>query len=99
VLRLFPQQELLTSIGLAFWIIDDGGISHGDLFLHTDSYTIEEVQILITVLRTKFNLDCWETLRRPGQYAIYIPSRELHKVRKLVSQFIHPFIIYNISGD
>jgi len=93
--------ELLTPIGLAFWIIDDvpGGISHGNLFLHTDSYTIEEVQKLITVLRTKFNLDCWETLRRPGQYAIYIPKRELHKVRKLVSQFMHPSIIYKISGD
>lgn len=64
---------LLTPVGLAFWICDDGGFSHGDLFLHTDSYTLEEVQLLVNVLQTKFNLECWETLRRPGQYAICIP--------------------------
>lgn len=37
--------ELLTEVGLAFWIMEDGGCSHGNLFLHTNSYTLEEVQL------------------------------------------------------
>ena len=33
--------DLLTEVGLAFWIIDDGGSgSNGALNLHTDSYTL-----------------------------------------------------------
>lgn len=90
--------ELLTEVGLAFWIMDDGGYSHGNLFLHTNSYTLEEVQCLVTTLQTKFILQCKETLRRPGQYAICIPKKELHKVRKLVSQYMHPSMLYKLGG-
>jgi len=89
--------ELLTPVGLAFWIMDDGGLSHGNLLLQTNSYTFEEVQLLVNVLQTKFNLSCKKTLRRPGQYAICIPNRELHKVRKLVSQYMHPSMLYKLG--
>lgn len=42
--------DLLTEVGLAFWIMDDGGLgSNGTLNLHTDSYTLTEVNLLIDV--------------------------------------------------
>jgi hypothetical protein len=63
-----------------------------------NSYTLEEVQCLVTTLQTKFNLQCKETLRRPGQYGICIPKKELHKVRKLVSQYMHPSMLYKLGG-
>lgn len=66
--------ELLTPVGLAFWIMDDGGYSHGNLLLLTNSFTLEE--LLVNILQTQFNLECKETLRRPGQYANCIPKRE-----------------------
>jgi hypothetical protein len=49
--------ELLTPVGLAFWIMDDGGKSHLDLALNTDSYTLNEVELLIHVLQTKFDME------------------------------------------
>ena len=40
--------EHLTNVGLSFWIMDDGGKgSNGELKLHTESYTFEEVNLLI----------------------------------------------------
>ena len=46
--------DLLTKVAVAFWIKDDGGLgSNGTLNLHTDSYTLTEVNLLIDVLKRK----------------------------------------------
>ena len=50
--------DLLTEVGLAFWIMDDGGLgSNGTLNLHTDSYTLSEVNLLIEVLKRNFDIN------------------------------------------
>ena len=60
--------ELLTEVGLAFWIMDDGGLgSNGTLNLHTDSYTLTEVDLLLEVLKCNFDINCHKSLKRPGQ--------------------------------
>jgi hypothetical protein len=91
-------EEYLTEIGLAFWIMDDGGKNtHGDLILHTNSYTLDEVKLLISVLNNKYNLSSKLYERRKGQWAILIPKKELPKVRKLVSNYIHSSMEYKIK--
>ena len=78
--------------------MDDGGKkTHGDLLLQTNSYTLEEVELLVSVLDNKFDLVCKVSQRRPNQWAIWIPKRELHKVRALVSTYIHSSMEYKIS--
>lgn len=51
----------LSEIGLAYWFIDDGGIngnhSHG-IVIHTQSFTIEEVDAMCIDLQNKFSLNC-----------------------------------------
>src|SRR6266576_598481 len=49
--------ELLTPVGLAYWIMDDGTKMSGSngLVLCTESFTLEEHYILIEVLKTNFN--------------------------------------------
>ena len=55
--------DLLTEVGLAFWIMDDGGLgSNGTLNLHKDSYTLAEVNLLIDVLKRNFDIN---SRRRP----------------------------------
>lgn len=91
-------EEYLTEIGLAFWIMDDGGKNtHGDLILHTNSYTFEEVELLISVLNNKFNLSAKIYKRSTKQWAILIPKKELSKVRQLVSNYIHSSMEYKIK--
>ena len=48
----------LTSVGLAYWIMDDGSYNQhkGNIILCTDCYTKEDVLFLISILKDKFNL-------------------------------------------
>lgn len=50
----------LTSVGLAYWIMDDGSYNKhkGYIILCTDSYTKDDVLFLIRILKDKFNLSC-----------------------------------------
>jgi len=89
--------DLLTPVGLAFWLCDDGSRAHYGVLLHTDSYTLDEVTLLINVLKSKFSLDCRFQLKRPGQWNIVIPNRELMKLQSLVSQYMHSTMLYKIG--
>jgi len=56
--KIIPSNisEYLTEVSLAFWIMDFGGkTTYGDLLLHTNSYTLEEVELLVSVLNQKLN--------------------------------------------
>lgn len=90
--------ELLTEVGLAFWIMDDGGLgSNGTLNIHTDSYTSEDVDLLIKVLNCNFQIDSRKSLKRPSQWIIVIPKKEVHKVAELTVGHMHPSMFYKIG--
>lgn len=67
--------DLLTIEGLAYWIADDGGWikSKGHVILSTNSFTLAEVELLVSVLNTKFDLKTHITKQICG-YQIVIPS-------------------------
>ena len=68
--------EILTEVGLAFWIMDDGGLgSNGTLNLHTDSYTFTEVNLLIEVFKNNFDINSRISFKSPGQWIIVIPKK------------------------
>lgn len=52
----------ITPVSLAFWFMDDGGqqdyVGYG-LQLHTQGFTVTEVESLCAILQDKFGLDCW----------------------------------------
>ena len=73
--------DLLTEVGLAFLIMDDGGLgSNGTLNLHTDSYTLTEVNLLIDVLKRNLEINSRISIKRPGQWIIVIQKKEVPKV-------------------
>ena len=90
--------DLLTEVGLAFWIMDDGGLgSNGTLNLHTDSYTLTEVNLLIDVLKRNFDINSRISIKRPGQWIIVIPKKEVPKVAELTIAHMHPSMLYKIG--
>ena len=90
--------DLLTEVGLAFWIMDDGGLgSNGTLNLHTDSYTLSEVNLLIEVLKRNFEINSRVQLKRPGQRIIVIPKKEVPKVAELTISHMHQSMLYKIG--
>jgi LAGLIDADG DNA endonuclease family len=78
--------------------MDDGLNSHGALILCTDSYTLEEVQLLVSALKNKFNIKSRAVTYkdRLNKYRISIPPSEMPKIRLLVSKYIHPSLMYKI---
>jgi len=57
-LQVVPQNisELLTPIVLAIWLMDDGSIEHRAIDLHTQGFTPEGIQLLISALETNFGI-------------------------------------------
>ena len=61
--------ELLTPCALAYWIMDDGGINaYNATILNTDSFTLEEVELLQKALEEKFGLRTRKAEKRKGQW-------------------------------
>jgi hypothetical protein len=71
----------------------DGSNEKGGLVLCTDSFTLEDVCTLISLLYYNFGFKC--TLREKnlakGQYRIYIRTESMSKLRKNVLPYMHPF--------
>jgi hypothetical protein len=60
--------DLLTPSGLAYWIADDGGFEEPKrrVTLSTNSFSFDEVNLLLGVLNDKFNLKCYINKHKPG---------------------------------
>jgi hypothetical protein len=65
---------LLTELGLAIWLMDDGYKDGNSFRIATECFTESEALLLISVLKTKFNLDCSINTVRGHQYRIYVQS-------------------------
>ncbi len=64
--------NLLTPLGLSYLFMDDGAKAGSGLFLHTDGFSKEDVVLLLSVLDSKFGLQCSLRQRHKDQYAIII---------------------------
>lgn len=91
-------EEYLTPIGLAFWIQDDGTFHIRDkiLTLCTDSYSEEEVTLLMEVLKKKFNLKCRKE-RKGTCYRIIIVKSSIDSVKNLVLEHFDPSMYYKLG--
>lgn len=58
-IKVVPRMigDYLTPLALAIWIIDDGGAVSSGLKLATNSFQLDQVEYLCTVLKNKYNLD------------------------------------------
>ena len=76
--------------------MDDGGAHGSGLRLHTQSFTLKEVEILINALKQNFNLIC--TKQKNGdKYIIYINSKSINHLRSLVLPHICPSMLYKLG--
>jgi hypothetical protein len=96
--------ELLTPRALAFWIMDDGQyVTRGGVTLCTDNYSFEDVFTLMLVLEMKLGLICTMQTKRYSNrsktyYRIYISKASLPLLRSLVSEHMHPSMMYKLDN-
>lgn len=84
-------EHLLTSRGLAFWYMDDGSIkskhSKG-AFLNTQSFLLNDIEILCEILERKFGMICWLRPQNHGtQYQIYISGKSYELLAALITPY------------
>jgi hypothetical protein len=90
--------QLLTPLSLCYWIADDGSWnkSKGYVVLCTNSFTLEEVNLLIGVLNEKWDLKCYKAKQNSG-YVIIIPSYSVSNLQTLLKPYM-PSMMYHKIG-
>jgi hypothetical protein len=94
--------KLLTPVGLAYWAMDDGNkkkaIKKGNNFkFSSNSYTKEDVQLLVNTLKNKFDLDCSIHNFGKEQFTIYIKRGSMDKFKALVLPYFHDTMGYKLD--
>lgn len=90
--------ELLTARVLAHWIMDDGAKGNrGETILHSESFTLQEVNMLQQALLTNFSLRTRLIEKYPGQWVIVVPlKQEVKPLREIVSQYMCVSMMHKI---
>ena len=94
-------ENLLTPIGLAYWIMDDGSLQNKGLHLNTYGFTPQDIFLLKTTLENMFGentLKCTIHKHQKGE-RIYIWEESMELVRNNISQFMHKDMQYKINSD
>ena len=91
--------ELLMPMALAHWIMGDASARPHGLLLCTDSYSVSDVIKLMNVLMIKYELNC--TLQFPAENRprIYIKQSSMPKLKKIVSIYIIPSMLYKLGRN
>jgi hypothetical protein len=90
--------DLLTPSGLGYWIADDGKFNklYRCVILCTNSYTLEEVNLLVKTLNEKWDLKC--TINRDGNgFVVRIPSQSLPVLQELLKDQMPSMMLHKIG--
>jgi len=85
--KIVPQNiaELISPIGLAFLLCDDGTwnkrVHH--VVICTESFTPVEVELLINAFNSKWDLNCYK-YKRGKSFRIVIPAKSIPKLQNLL---------------
>ena len=94
-------QELLTPIGLAYWIMDDGSIQNKGLHLNTYAFNSEDVLKLKSTLENMFgnnSLKCSIHKHKKGD-RIYIFGESMDILRNNISVYMHEDMLYKLNSS
>lgn len=98
--KIIPSniEELITPVSLGYWIADDGSWNKVNKYLTlcTDSFNLNEVELLIKVLNKKYSLNTYK-VKNGLNYRIIIPAYSILLLQELVSNHIPPMFKYKIG--
>jgi len=87
--------------------MDDGSFTGSGLKLHTNAFTLEELNLLIDALNNFKNLLNFKNLfakasiniskREKAQYTLYISKNQLQLVLDLVKDHMHEDMMYKLN--
>jgi hypothetical protein len=98
--KIIPSniKELLTPLGFAYWLADDGCFcktSHR-VFICTESFTLSEINLLVETLNDKWNLECYQ-VKRGNSSRIIIPRRSLGILQGLLKDVMPLMMLHKLG--
>lgn len=98
-IKIIPNNiyELLTPIALSHWIMGDGAKLNKGLVLCTDSFTIQEVIILMNVLKIKYDIDSTIQGIQNQRPRIYILPKSMPKLINICKPYFLPSMLYKLN--
>jgi LAGLIDADG DNA endonuclease family len=101
--KIIPNNiaDLLSEVSLAYWIMDDGSFTGSGLKLHTNAFSLEELNLLIQALDKNFSIKASVNVsnREKSQFSLYISKNQMSLVKDLVIKHIHPDMLYKLNID
>lgn len=93
--------DLLSEVSLAYWIMDDGSFTGSGLKLHTNAFSLEELNLLIKALDKNFSIKASVNVsnREKSQFSLYISKNQMSRVKDLVIKHMHPDMLYKLNID
>lgn len=99
--KIIPEDiyNMLTPVALAHMIMGDGSVERHGLIICTDSYSIQDVVLLMNVLVIRYRLECTLREHRKNQYRIYIRQNSMPSLLNIVSPFMHSSMLYKLKSS
>lgn len=98
--KIIPSclNQLLTPCGIAYWFMDDGTNNKSYYAFATASFSVEEHNLLLDILQTKFNLVCTVQRKQSPHKTICVSAiNDSNKnLRKLIEPYIVPSMKYKL---
>jgi hypothetical protein len=98
--KIIPKNigELLTPLGLAYWLCDDGTFCKSTHRVHlcTESFTLAEVNLLVKTINDKWNLNCHKVTRGSG-YRVVISRKSLPILQSLLKDIMPSMMLHKIG--
>lgn len=91
-------KNYMTPLCLAVWISDDGCWAKPGVRIATNCFSLTEVQLLVKILKDKFNLDCTiQLLNISNNYCIYIKASSIPALREILLPHMHSSMKYKLG--
>nr|QWC53735.1 LAGLIDADG homing endonuclease [Rhizoctonia solani] len=90
--------DLLTPLGLAYWLADDGSFHKTQQFIriYTNSFSYEEVQLLASALSDKFNLK--STVNKDqGYFIVRISQNSVPDLQALLKDIMPSMMMHKLG--
>ena len=91
-------EEYLTPLALAIWFMDDGSSKGKGASIATNYFTLEEVNFLCKVLKSKYNIIA--TSNKCGKdkgHIIYIHSNSMKLFTSIIKPYLLPSLYYKLG--
>jgi hypothetical protein len=88
-------QSLLTPQALAIWVMGDGSSTGPGLVLRTDSFCLQDIQVLQDACETNFHCRPSVQQRKKG-FRLYFSKQQKPCIRAYIQPWMHQSLMYKI---